>query len=74
MGNNPLEFNEGDVELGPFLEPLLTQAGGNVQELAAEPLKRAMTDGTLTTVGVKLWTALHSRAWRHREAASKALL
>jgi len=33
-----------------------------------------MNDGTLTTVGVKLWTALNSDAWRHREAASKAFL
>jgi len=67
---DPLEFNDGDVDLEPFLKPLLSNAGGNLQNLGLEALRRALSDGTLLVVGVKLWTALHSDTWRHREAAA----
>jgi centrosomal protein CEP104 len=58
----------------PFLRPLLSQAGGNVEKLGLEALRRALTEGTLLVVGVKLWSALHSETWRHREAAAQAFL
>ena len=67
---DPLEFNDGDVDLEPFLKPLLSAAGGNVEKLGLEALRRALSDGTLLVVGVKLWSALHSETWRHREAAA----
>jgi len=34
----------------------------------------ALNDGTLLVSGVKLWNALHSDTWRHREAAALAFL
>lgn len=69
-GGDPLDHNEGDIDLEPHLKPLLGQAGGNVEKLGLEALRRALTDGTLLVVGVKLWSALHSETWRHREAAA----
>lgn len=38
--NNPLTFNEGDVEFEPVLKPLLTAAGEAVPEIPAEILRR----------------------------------
>lgn len=67
---DPLEHNDGDIDLEQYLKPLLAAAGGNIEKLALEALRRALSDGTLLVVGVKLWTALHSDAWRHREAAA----
>lgn len=52
--------------------PLLKTAGGNIANLDIEVLRRALSDGTLTITGVKLWNALHSDNWRHREAAVEA--
>ena len=37
-------------------------------------MRRAYSDGTLTVCGVKLWNAIHSETWRHREASSEAFL
>ena len=68
--SDPLEYNEGDEELEPYLDPLLHEVGSDVDVLDQEALKRAFSEGTLTVVGVKLWTALLSSNWRHREAAS----
>ena len=62
------------MELEPYLRPLLAEAGGNVEKLGLEALRRALSDGTLLVVGVKLWSALHSETWRHREAAAQAFL
>eukprot|EP00350_Pseudokeronopsis_sp_OXSARD2_P009943 CAMPEP_0170549232 /NCGR_PEP_ID=MMETSP0211-20121228/7419_1 /TAXON_ID=311385 /ORGANISM="Pseudokeronopsis sp., Strain OXSARD2" /LENGTH=127 /DNA_ID=CAMNT_0010855147 /DNA_START=1001 /DNA_END=1384 /DNA_ORIENTATION=+ len=67
---DPLEFNDGDIDLEPYLKPLLSAAGGNIEKLGLEALRRALSDGTLLVVGVKMWTALHSENWRHREAAA----
>lgn len=67
---DPLEYNDGDADLEPYLKPLLNAAGGNVEKLGLEALRRALSDGTLLVVGVKLWSALHSETWRHREAAA----
>lgn len=69
-GGDPLDHNDGDIDLEPFLKPLLSQAGGNVEKLGLEALRRALTEGTLLVVGVKLWSSLHSETWRHREAAA----
>jgi len=57
-----------------FLEPLLRQAGGNLVSLQHEFLNRALNDGTLLVCGAKLWNALLSESWRHREAAAQAYL
>lgn len=45
-----------------------------MEKLGLEALRRALNDGTLLVVGVKLWSALHSDTWRHREAASLAFI
>ena len=37
-------------------------------------MNRALHSGTLLVTGVKLWSALHSETWRHREAAVTAFL
>ena len=71
---DPREHNEGDTELDEFLTPLLQQAGGSIQSLEYEFLNRALGDGTLLGGGAKLWNALHSDSWRHREAAAHAYL
>jgi hypothetical protein len=52
----------------------INSADGSVEKLGLEALRRALTDGTLLVTGVKLWSALHSEIWRHREGASKAFL
>ena len=72
--NDPLVYNEGDKDLEEFLKPLLAKAGGNVDALDNEILRRALTDGTLNVSGVKLWNAIHSETWRHREAACEAFI
>ena len=69
--NDPLVFNEGDTDLEPFLKPLLSNSGGDVRSLELELLKNAYSSGTLQVVGVKLWNAIHSETWRHREAAAE---
>ena len=69
---DPREHNEGDTELDEYLNPLLQQAGGNIQTLEYEFLNRALSDGTLLVCGARLWNALHSDSWRHREAAANA--
>lgn len=42
--------------------------------LRYEALSTALSDGTLLVCGAKLWNALHSDLWRHREAAAQAYL
>lgn len=71
---DPLEFNDGDLDLEPYLKHLLNSVGGNIEKLGLEALRRALSDGTLLVVGVKLWTALHSENFRHRESAAQAFL
>lgn len=71
---DPLEYNDGDADLEPYFKHLINSAGGNLQNLGLEALRRALSDGTLLVCGVKLWTALHSDTWRHREAAVQAFL
>lgn len=45
-----------------------------MQELEQDQLKRAFSRGVLTVTGARLWNALHSETWRHREAAVSAFL
>lgn len=52
----------------------MAQAGGNLTVLQHDFLNRALSDGTLLVCGAKLWNALHSDSWRHREAASQAYI
>lgn len=69
-----LEYNEGDDDIDPYLNPKLIEAGGKIENLEHSVLKRALHSGTLLVTGVKLWSALHSESWRHRDAASRAFL
>jgi len=62
--------NSGDDDLAPYLEPLLKNELAEVRSLTHESLVNALNDGTLLVSGVKLWNALHSDTWRHREAAA----
>lgn len=67
---DPLEFNYGDDDLKPYLEPKLKEAKGEkLIDLDKAVLKRALHSGTLLVTGVRCWTALHSENWRHRDAA-----
>jgi len=66
----PVELNEGDKELESFFDQLINQAGGELVEMDLDPLRRSLSEGTQKVTGVKLWTALNSDKWRHREAAS----
>lgn len=60
------------MDLERYLKQNISGADGSVEKLGLEALRRALTDGTLLVTGVKLWSALHSETWRHREGASKA--
>ncbi|KRX06659.1 Armadillo-type fold [Pseudocohnilembus persalinus] len=72
--NNPFVFNEGDVDLELYFKPLISQTGGTVEDVPAEILRRLYNLGYLTVFGAKVWTAIHSENWRHREAAAQAVL
>ena len=74
VSRDPLEYNEGDDDIDPYLNPKLIEAGGKVIDLENSVLKRALHSGTLLVTGVKLWSALHSEHWRHRDAATRAFL
>jgi len=62
--------NSGDDDLSQYLEPLLRVQPGDLIPLDQSQLNAALTEGTLVVAGVKLWNALHSEQWRHREAAA----
>ena len=64
------ERNEGDNDLNEFLGPLLKQIKGDLVPTDSDALKNALNDGTLLVTGVRLWNAIHSESWRHREAAA----
>lgn len=72
--DDPYEHNEGDNDLEAYLRPKLMEAGGAVKSAEYDILRHADQRKVLRTVGAKLWSALHSENWRHREAAVKALL
>jgi centrosomal protein CEP104 len=74
VARDPLEYNDGDDDIDPYLNPKLIEAGGKVIDLENSVLKRALHSGSLLVTGVKLWSALHSDSWRHRDAASRAFL
>ena len=57
-----------------FLAPLLRQAPGELMPVKSDSLKNALNEGILLVTGVRLWNALHSESWRHREAAVQAFL
>ena len=69
---DPLEFNDGDYDLKPYLEPLLKEAKEKLVDLDKVVLTRALHSGTLLVTGAKCWTALHSDFWKHRDAAVNA--
>ena len=68
------EYNEGDVDLEPYLRPKINQAGGNVSVLDRESLKRADGKHFLRVIGVRLWSAIFGDNWRHRYASAMAML
>ena len=61
--------NSGDDDLATFLDPLMKNST-DLKSLTHESLVYALNEGTLVVSGVKLWNALHSDTWRHREAAA----
>lgn len=71
---DPLEFNYGDDDLKPYLDPLLKEAKEQLIDLDKAVLKWALHTGTLLVTGVWCWTALHSDKWRHRDASVNAYL
>ena len=71
---DPLEFNYGDDDLKPYLDPLLREAKEKLIDLDKAVLKRALHSGTLLVTGVRCWTALHSEFWWHWDAAVNAFL
>lgn len=62
------------MDLAPFFDKLVKQSDGDIKELDHEALRKALSDGTLLVCGARLWNALHSSTWRHREAAAQAFL
>ncbi|CAD8106995.1 unnamed protein product [Paramecium primaurelia] len=72
--NNPFAFNEGDVDLELYLNPLLAQAGEKMVDIPLEILRRLHQLGYLTVFGAKAWTGIHSDSWRIREACAQAVL
>lgn len=69
---DPLEYNEGDDDIEPYLTPKLQAVGGKPRDLENSVLKRALKSGSLLVTGVTLWSALHSDSWRFRDAAAMA--
>ena len=70
---NPYSFNQGDVDMEQFFRPLLIKAGGKLDTEDAgliEELRRLDHLHFLTIFGARIWTAIHTKNWRHREAAA----
>jgi len=77
LGNkyhNPFVYNEGDADLEPYFKPLLEQVGDKLQETYIEYLRHYHSLGLLNILGCRIWNAIHSENWRHREAAVMAVL
>jgi hypothetical protein len=59
--------------LDRFFNPLLAEAGGGeIELLGKETHAGALESGVLLVTGARLWNAMHSELWRHREIAAKA--
>lgn len=71
---NPFNFNQGDVDLELYLKPLLSGVGEKLTECNIEILRHLWNKGYLTVFGARIWNAIHSENWRHREAATQAVL
>ncbi|EGR30972.1 hypothetical protein IMG5_119870 [Ichthyophthirius multifiliis] len=72
--NNPIAFNQGDIDLELYLKPLLVQTKEKLPEISSEILRRLFHLGYLQIFGTQCWTALYSENWRHREASAQAVL
>jgi centrosomal protein CEP104 len=72
--SNPYAFNEGDVDLELYFRPLIINVGEKVPDIPPEVFRRLHSLGYLTIFGAKIWAAVHSENWRHREAAAQAVL
>lgn len=71
---NPFNYNEGDVDLELYFKPLLAGIGEKLGECNVEILRRLWHKGYLTIFGARIWNAINSENWRHREAAAQAVL
>lgn len=71
-GAAAIELNAGDEEFAKYIDPLLNHAGTTGQNFVDDPVKRANLEFVVQTAGAKLWAALNSDQWRHREAAVSA--
>ena len=71
---NPFNYNEGDVDLELYFKPLLSGIGEKLGECNVEILRRLYHKGFLTIFGARVWNAINSENWRHREAAAQAVL
>ena len=71
---NPFNYNEGDVDLELYFKPLLAGIGEKLPECSVEILRRLWHKGYLTIFGARVWMAINSENWRHREAAAQAVL
>lgn len=71
---NPFNYNEGDVDLELYFKPLLAGIGEKLSECNVEILRRLWHKGYLTIFGARVWNAINSENWRHREAAAQAVL
>jgi len=68
--NNPFAFNEGDVDMELYLNPLLATAGEKLPEVPHDVLRRLQNLGYLNVFGARCWNGINGESWRVREAVS----
>ena len=66
-------MNVGDFELKQYLDPLLRNADGELKKLVSEQFQSGAAI-IIDCVGNRMWAALNSNNWKHREAAATAFL
>jgi len=69
-----LELNAGDLDLKPYLDPLLRNVGGSLKNLSQEQVNNGNATSIIECGGNKMWFALNSSHWKHREAAATAFM
>lgn len=72
--NNPFAYNEGDVDLEPYVNPMLHSAGEKLVDIPIEILRRLHQLGYLNVFGARAWIGIHGESWRIREAMAQAVL
>ncbi len=66
----PENETDGDVDLKPYLDPLLLKIGSDRVNFSQPVTNIAFGERTLHVCGTRLWNALNHEGWRNREAAS----